>query len=403
MKVAYFDCFSGISGDMILGALVDAGLDPEQLRSELAKLSLPGLDVTFAPANKQGIAATRAEVTVGEDAVEDHQHLILDSHAHGVHRHLSGILNTIRSSGIDETAKESAQAIFKRLAEAEAHVHGVPPEQVHLHEVGAADAIADIVGAVVGLSLLGVEEIYSSPLRFGTGYVQCAHGRYPVPVPGVLALCKDVPAEQTGVNAELVTPTGAAIITTLCRGYGMAPPMRLSSVGYGAGRRDLEEMPNLLRIRLGDVSEEVSRDRVTLIEANIDDMNPEVYGYLMELLLERGALDVYLTPVHMKKGRPGNVVSVLARDDRVDDLAATMLAETTTLGIRHHSVDRLKLERTITTVETRFGKVRLKTCEYNGVRRAAPEYEDCARLAREHEVPIQSIYAAAQNTEPVCE
>ena len=400
MQVAYFDCFSGISGDMILGALVDAGLDTEQFRTELAKLSIPGIDVTFDRTSKQGIAATAAHVHVeGEPVETDAGHLILDGHAHG-HRHLNNLLDTVRSSRIDDEAKSSVELIFRRLAGAEAEVHGVDPEDVHLHEVGGGDAIVDIVGAVVGLRLLGIETVYSSPLRFGTGYVECAHGRYPVPVPGVLALCKDVPSEQTDVKAELVTPTGAAIITTVASGFGPPPPMLLSRVGYGAGKRDLAEMPNLLRVRVGETTDQVTRDRILLLEANIDDMNPEIYGYLIDLLLERGALDVFITPVQMKKGRPGNLLTVMARVGDLDDLAATVLAETTTLGIRHHVVDRLVLERSIARVETAYGPVRVKLCDYNGRRRSAPEYEDCAQLARCHGVPIQTVYAAARAAEP---
>lgn len=396
MRLAYFDCFSGISGDMVLGALVDAGLDPEALRQELAKLPVPGIDVTFSPASRLGIAGTAAQVSVNRSPVEtDHIHL----HSHGEshpHRHLDEILQAIRSSSLDAEVRATAELIYCRLAGAEAEVHGLPPEEVHLHEVGAADAIVDIVGSVVGLRLLGVQQVFASPLRFGTGYVQCAHGRYPVPVPGVLALCKDVPTEQTDVRAELVTPTGAAIITTLAQGYGPVPPMRIDSLGYGAGKRELPEVPNLLRVRLGESTEQLTRDRVVLLEANIDDMNPEIYGYLSDLLFERGALDVYITPAQMKKGRPGNVLSVLTQPRDQEQIAATILAETTTLGVRHQAVDRLVLQRAIASVDTPYGPVQVKVWDFDGVRRSAPEYEDCAQLARRHGVPIQSVYAAAR-------
>ncbi|MFH1566444.1 MAG: nickel pincer cofactor biosynthesis protein LarC [Gemmatimonadota bacterium] len=406
--IAYFDCFSGISGDMVLGALVAAGLDPEALRAAIGALRLPGVDVTFEAVQRQGIAATRAVVSTAAGAISaDHEHHLDLAAAggagathhhhggHGPHTHLADILQIIDAGRLEPEIRDRAAAIFRRLAEAEAEVHGVAPEGVHLHEVGALDAVVDIVGAVAGLHLLGVSEVYASPLSLGTGTVDCAHGRYPVPAPGVLALCRGVPVVQTDVRAELVTPTGAAIITTLARSFGPPPPHRQLRVGYGAGGRDLDHGPNVLRLRLGEVSPGYGRDRAVLVEANIDDMNPEIFGYLFGLLLERGALDVYVTPVHMKKGRPGHLLSVLAPEDGVDRLADLVLAETTTLGVRLTPVERRKLAREAATVDTPYGPVRVKVCRWEGGTRSAPEYEDCARIARERRVPLQSVYRAA--------
>lgn len=416
MKIAYFDCFSGISGDMVLGALIDAGLELAFLQAELDKLAIPGMSLSAERTSRQAIAATLASVRLGGEAVapaqEHHFEPLPAAQAKRVpltakgrapgheHHQLGDILARIRNSRLDPLVVERSCRIFERLAQAEAQVHGQPTEEVHLHEVGALDAVADIVGAVAGLHLLGVEKIYSSPLRDGTGFVRCAHGRYPVPVPGVLALCKDIPLEQTEVRAELVTPTGAAIITTLASAWGPAPPCRLERVGYGAGRRELEEIPNVLRVRLGRLDEALGQERAVLIEANIDDMNPQVYGYLSERLLEQGVRDVYLTPVQMKKGRPGTLLSVLAGQEQVEAVAELLLAETTTLGVRYHPVERRVLERSSLTVETAYGPVRLKVGHLGERRRYAPEYEDCARLARQHQVPLLRIYEAARAALP---
>lgn len=399
VKIAYFDCFSGISGDMVLGALVHAGLDPEALRAAVGAIGLPGLDLTFEPVVRRGIAATRAVVSTatGVMSPEHEHHLEPDQHHYGGcgHTHLDDILAIIDAARLDTVVRERAAAIFRRLAEAEAVVHGLPVDHVHLHEVGSHDAIVDIVGAVAGLHLLGVDEVHASALCCGTGTVDCAHGRYPVPAPGVLALCRDVPLVQTEIPFELVTPTGAAIVTTLASSFGAPPPHRQISIGYGAGGRDLESGPNVLRLRLGESLGPAQRDRAVVVEANIDDMNPEIYGYLFEQLLGEGALDVYVAPVHMKKGRPGHLLSVLVEEDAVDRIADLVLAETTTIGVRFHEVERRKLAREAAEVETEYGPVRIKICHWPGGRRSAPEYEDCARQARAHGVPIQSVYRAA--------
>ena len=406
MIIAYFDCFSGISGDMVLGAMVDAGLDAELLRLEIDKLNLGDVRGHFSPTERHGIAATRAEVEVegGPLAAADEQHQIAGgtnaaagSGDHHVHRHVEEVLEVLRQSRLDEEVREKAIEIFRRLAAAEARVHGVATEEVHLHEVGTADALVDIVGAVVGLRLLGVEQVFSSPLRCGSGFVQCAHGRYPVPVPAVMELCSGVPIIQTDATSELITPTGAAIITGLATSFEPPPEFRLRSVGYGAGRRPGREIPNLLRIRIGETEGILARDQAVLVEANIDAMNPEVYGYLFDRLLAGGARDVYVTPVHMKKGRPGSLLSVLADAVQLDRVADIVLSETTTTGLRYHYVERRKLERSSVTVATAYGPVRVKTASFDGVARHAPEYDDCARLARLKTVPILTVYEAARN------
>lgn len=401
MRIAYFDCFSGVSGDMVLGALLDAGLELDRLNEEIAKLGLDEVTISSEPTARHAIAATRAQVRLGTETISptDEHHLKPRDlhehpHEHHGHHHLKDITGRIAASGLDDEVKERSIRIFERLGAAEAKVHGADPAEVHLHEVGALDALVDVVGAVAGLVLMGVDEVHASPLRFGTGFTLCAHGRYPVPVPGVLALCQDVPSEQTAIRAELVTPTGAAIITTLALSFGPQPPFRQEAIGYGAGSRDLDEIPNLLRLRLG--ISEAPRENLVMIETNIDDMNPEIYGYLFDRLLEQGARDVYATPVFMKKGRPGIVLSVLADAHRLDALATIVLQETTSIGLRYYPVERRVLEREIRVVDTPYGSVRVKLSYLDGHRRAAPEYEDCARLAKELRVPLLTVYEAAR-------
>ena len=413
MKIAYFDCFSGISGDMVLGALVDAGLCLETLIKELDKLEVPGLTLTQERTVRQAIAGTHVKVHLGGSSVEaenEHHFVPIAPHeqpsgallrppqaAYNQHEHhrLEDILSIIEKSRLDENVRTQSIAIFHRLAQAEAEVHGVPVDQVHLHEVGALDAVVDIVGCVAGLRLLGVEKIYASPLHFGTGFVRCAHGRYPIPVPGVLALCRDVPSVQTDIRSELVTPTGAALITTLTSQFGPAPSFVQTAVGYGAGSRSLEQIPNVLRVRLGEQEQPAQRETLHQIEANIDDMNPEVFGYLFERLLELGARDVYVTPITMKKSRPAHLLGILADRDRSEQIIEAILVETTTLGVRYHSVERRVLQRTIRQVETEYGPIGVKVGLVNNAQRIAPEYEDCVRLARHHDVPLLTIYQAA--------
>ena len=379
VKTAYFDCFSGISGDMILGALVDAGLSLERLQAALEGLQIHEFELQARKVARHGISATKVDVK----AREGH-----------VHRHLKEVLEIINGSDLSTGIKKKSSAIFQRLAEAEAEVHGTSIHQVHFHEVGAVDAIVDVVGAVAGLELLGIERIVASKFRFGRGTTRGSHGAMPVPVPAVVALCKGYPAERTDIPFELVTPTGAAILTTLAAQIGAPFSLQTHSLGYGAGNRDLDQVPNLLRVEIGEPDTKFQTDAPVLIETNIDDMTPEIYGYLLDRLLAEGARDAYLTPIVMKKGRPGIILSVLANPEQVDGLTNLIFHETTTLGVRLTPVHRRMIARKAGTVETPWGTVKVKVAEFEGQTRTAPEFDDCARIAYEHGVPILDVYKA---------
>lgn len=379
MKVAYFDCFAGISGDMTLGALVDAGLSFSALKSELDKLAVREFAISRRRVEKHGIAGTKVDV----HAREGH-----------VHRHLKHVLEIIDSSSISPSAKKSAGRVFHKLAEAEAKVHGTTIDAVHFHEVGAVDAIVDVVGAVVGLELLGVEAIYASRFRFGSGQTRGAHGAMPVPVPAVVEMTKGFPTERTAIPHELVTPTGAALLTALASGIGDDIRLCTKSTGYGAGARDVEQVPNLLRVEIGERVATPRTDAPILLETNIDDMSPEIYGYLIDRLFEAGARDAFLTPVIMKKGRPGIQLTVLADPNKETELTELIFLETTTLGIRRMPVQRHLLERHSDTLQTPFGPIRVKIATIGGKQRVSPEYDDCARIAREKHLPILDVYKA---------
>ena len=382
MAIAYFDCFAGISGDMTLGALVDAGLSLEDLKRELAKLNVDGFTIEAAKIVKNGITGTKVTVTTEEQKA---------------HRHLRHIREIIEASALSETVKKRSLAVFETLAVAEATIHNTTPEKIHFHEVGALDAIVDVVGAVVGLELLGIDRLVVSPIGVGTGYVDCQHGRIPVPAPATLEILKGIPLRATGIEAELTTPTGAAIVRTLADEFGPGPDFAPDRVGYGAGTRDLT-IPNLLRVVIGRTeSNDYEIDRVDQIEANIDDLPPERFEFVMERLLEQGALDVLLIPVIMKKSRPAVMLQVLARSTDTETLLKTVFQETTTLGVRLRSVERRKLPRAIREVETSIGKVRVKVSRLGGeIRDLAPEYEDCKRLAREHDLSLGKVYELAR-------
>ena len=372
------------------GGWADVARDVAGLSERVDRLEAPRLRPSRIYALLHGVEPAAIEgvaLTCGRPRAAERMRLYLDEL-----RHVQPMLD---GSDLDEADKTSAKRVFRRLAEAEASVHGVDAESVGLHEAGSLDAVVDIAGAVAGLRLLGATRVYSSALHCGTGSIDCAHGRYPLPAPGVLALCRGVPLVQTEVPAELVTPTGAALITTLAEAYGAAPAMRVAAVGYGAGSRDLETAPNVVRLRLSEPVESAAGRRCVVLEANVDDMNPEVYGYLFERLLEAGARDLYVTPVLMKKNRPGHLLSVLADPDRLEAVSEVVLGETTSLGVRHYEVERRVLERSTLSVETEFGPVRVKVARMNGGRRVAPEYDDCAGLARRCRVPILSVYGAA--------
>jgi hypothetical protein len=379
--IAYLDCFSGVSGDMLLGALVDAGLPLGDLKADLSRLPLTGYDITAERTTRSGLAGTRVVVEVTE------------SHHH---RRLADILDIIARSDLPPAATEPARLAFTRLAEAEARVHNRPVEEVHFHETGAVDAIVDVVGACCGLYSMGITDVYASPLPLGGGWVDTAHGRLPVPAPATAELLKGVPAYGGPVEAELVTPTGAAIVTTVARGFGPMPPMTVQQIGWGAGGRELAH-PNLLRIFVGEAAQQALEQQLTLLETNLDDMNPELFEHLMERLFTAGALDVFWTPIVMKKSRPAALVSVLAEPLRAEELTGILFRETTTLGVRSHQVSRRCLAREWVEVSTEYGSVRVKVGRLgSAVVTAAPEYEDCRQRALEHQAPLKAVYEAAQ-------
>jgi pyridinium-3,5-bisthiocarboxylic acid mononucleotide nickel chelatase len=391
MKTAYFDCFSGASGDMILGALVGAGLSPDVLRAELGKLPVHDYELDIRPIVKQGFAATKVDVNV--------------TGQHG-HRHLGDITAIIDGSTLMPTVKDRAKRIFTRLAESEAQVHGTTPDKVHFHEVGAVDAIVDIVGACIGVEQLGLTRIVCSPIPVGSGTVRCDHGVMPVPAPATALLLAGVPLAECEEIGELTTPTGAAILTTLAERFGSMPAMTVNRCGSGAGTREGKTRANILRLFVG---EEVAQaggagadddlaDEVVVLEANIDDATGEQIGYCYEALFAAGALDVFTTPVIMKKNRPGVQLSVLAPRDRQRACEDVLFAETTTFGVRSHVCRRRKLERSIKKVATPFGEIRVKIGRRGGrVIIASPEYDDCASAAREHGVPLREVMDAAKS------
>ena len=414
MKIAYFDCFSGISGDMTLGALVDIGVPPEILTDGLATLKLDAeFSLRFEKAVKHTITGTRAIVDVHPAHTASHQeesHAHAHGHAHHHHehgpsRHLSDIFKLLDDSDLDTAVRDTAKRVFDRLAEAEAKVHNTSKDKVHLHEVSGIDSIVDIVGSVIGLAYLEVDAVYASPLSLGTGFVRCAHGVMPIPVPGTMELLQGVPIQQTDIPKELVTPTGAALITTLSQGFGVMPQMRLDRIGYGAGTRDLEQRPNLLRLCLGEKTSDTDlktthhhteTDNVDIIETNVDDMSPEITGYVTTQLFEHGALDVFLAPVYMKKGRPATQITVLCPTTQRDRLIELLLTETTTFGVRLSSADRIKLRRDFVQVETQWGTIQAKRGYLNGTLiKTVPEYEDCKRLAEQNNIPLRQVYAEA--------
>jgi hypothetical protein len=381
--IAYFDCFSGISGNMVLGALLDAGLELERLEAELARLPISGYKLKVETVKRRGMQGTHVEVEVTEQGVE---------------RHLHHVEEIITGSDLPDTVQQRGLAIFRRLAQAEAKVHGAPVESIHFHEVGAMDAIVDVMGAAIGLWLLGVEKAYASPVHVGRGTVKCAHGVLPVPAPATLELLQGAPIYGRDVDAELVTPTGAAILTTVAESFGETPLMRVKQIGYGAGTRELP-IPNLLRLSIGETDsaeEGYERDTATLIETNIDDMNPQWYEHVSARLFEAGALDVFVTAIQMKRGRPATQLSVLVTDDLVPETLDVLFTETTTIGVRAHPVQRWKLAREIISVETDYGPIDVKVSRRGEtVLNITPEYRDCQRVAAERSVSIKQVHQAA--------
>lgn len=381
MKLLYLDCFAGISGDMLLGALLDLGVPETLLRAELAKLLLHGYRVEVRRVTKQHLAATKFDCDAG--------------HGHH-HRGLADITGIIEQSTLAGNVKRRAISVFRRLGASEAKVHGIPVEQVHFHEIGAVDSIVDIVGACIALDALGVEEVVAAPPPLGSGVVETAHGRFPIPAPATLELLTGIPTRSTGETTELVTPTGAALLVEFCAEFGPVPAMVVEKVGYGAGTRDLAQTPNVLRAILGTVAGKDEADTVAVIEANIDDMNPQWFGELMDRLLTTGALDVFLTPVQMKKNRPGTVLTVLCAPADADRFADVVLTHTTSFGVRIHEARRRILAREIIQVATRFGEIDVKVGRLAGkVVTRAPEYESCKRAAARHNVAVKEVHQAA--------
>ncbi len=389
MKQAYLDCFSGISGDMFVGALLDVGLPLERLLAELKKIPLGSYEFERTRALRGHLVGTRVEIRVPGKQPS---------------RKLGDIETLIRDSALSAGVKEQTLKVFGRLAEAEGKLHNMPPGQVHFHEVGAVDAILDIVGTCVGLELLDISHLTCSPVNVGSGCVQAAHGSLPVPAPASLELLKDIPIYSSGVDGELVTPTGAALISSLSSGFGPIPAMRVERVGYGAGAREIPGHPNLARLLLGESAEPVSvregaagDEVVSVIEANVDDMSPQLYGFFIDQALAAGALDVTCTPIQMKKDRPGILLSVLCTPEKSDALAQMLFEQTTTIGVRIYEARRKILERELVNIQTPYGTVKVKVAKRDGkVLNFAPEYEDCQRLATEKGIPLKQVMIAAQ-------
>jgi len=383
MKTAYFDCFSGISGDMTLGALVSAGVSIGALRAELTKLKLASYELRAEKVMRSGIAATKV-------------HVIIDQR-NQVSRHLSDILNIIGGSSLSPTVKEKSVRIFKRMADAEAKVHGTIPDEVHFHEVGAVDAIVDIVGTVIGLEILGIAKIISSALNVGSGTVHTSHGLLPIPAPATADLLRGIPFYQSSTQFELTTPTGAAIISTLSSSFGPLPPMKVDHIAYGAGDKDFPGQMNVLRLLIGELAATYDGDTSVVIETNIDDLNPQVYDYIIEKLMNQGAYDVYLTPIIMKKGRPAILLTVLTDQSKEDSILDTIFHETTSIGARIHAVDRKKMSREVRTVDTVYGKIRIKISKQGDeIVTVTPEYDDCRTIAEIKHVPLKMVIEEAR-------
>ena len=459
-RILYIDCYSGAAGDMLLGALLDAGLPLAELRALVATLDLPGVEVQAEHVDRGGIGATRFRVLVdgasadapGEheprhgdrhahaggaehrrehdhggghghapDGEHDHAHGGGHDHGHGhehahghaahahghdhgggrahSHRSLSAITAIVERSGLSASARERAVTLFTRLAQVEADIHRVPVEEVHLHEVGAVDSIVDIVGSVFALEWFAPDRVVASPLNVGSGTVRCEHGELPVPAPATVRLVRGAPIYSSGPSVERLTPTGALLVTGYANGYGGVPPMTVRTVGYGAGRRDLAGTPNALRVLVGHDAADATGavvERVAVIECEIDDMNPQIYGVLMDRLRAAGAVDAFYTPIHMKKNRPGTLVTVLAAPDRRHAVSEVLFAETTTLGVRMSETTRECLERHMVEVETPLGTIPIKVARRGGaVLNAAPEFEDCVRVAETHGLSVKQVHAVA--------
>jgi uncharacterized protein (TIGR00299 family) protein len=383
MRTLYFDCFAGASGDMILGALVAAGVEAGYLREQLSLLSVAGFKIDFETVNRSGLSATYARV----ETAPEHKH-----------RHLSDIKQIIETSELSAAVKQRALQIFTRLAEAEARVHNEPVDRVHFHEVGAIDAIVDVVGAAICFDALKIDRFICSPIHVGSGMVKMAHGQFPIPPPAVTELLKGVPFYATEIKGELLTPTGAAIITTVCSEYGPIPQMTTEATGYGAGTREYQDFPNVLRVLIGQTVASGAKDeRLWMLETNLDDASPQIIGHVMDRVLESGALDCFFTPVQMKKNRPGVLLSVLCGANEKDALMELLFTETTTLGVRSYEVNRRALQRSVVRVETPYGPIDVKVAHLDGrVVNEMPEFEQCRQAAATANVPLKVVEEAAR-------
>ncbi|HEX7194423.1 MAG TPA: nickel pincer cofactor biosynthesis protein LarC [Chthoniobacterales bacterium] len=440
MRILYVDCFSGISGDMMVGALADLGVTPSTFEWELSKIDLGDSHLHFERQTRRRIAGIKFDVHSGSTHVEGtrHSHDEGEAHhadqspekdehphkcAHRDHRHdynesdkddqspahthseetqskgLPDIRDLIQKSDLSDFVKRHSLSIFQRIGEAEAKTHGIPIEQVHFHEIGALDSIVDIVLATVGIESLGIERVYFSSLYDGQGFFRCSHGEYPLPAPATLEILKGIPISQISVPFELITPTGAAIVAEFQHSVGFLPAMRPEKIGYGVGQRDLPSRPNVLRAVLGELEKEEAPEQITELQANIDDLSPEILGAAQERLFKAGALDVFLVPIQMKKNRPGTIVTVLCRPQEREAMQEILFAETSTFGIRYQEIDRVSLEREIVQVETSAGSVQIKVGRRHGrIVQASPEFESCDRAARESQQPLKRIYEIALQT-----
>jgi len=388
MKIAYFNCFSGISGDMTVGALLDAGLKVETLEKELKKLGLSGYQIEVNKVVKKGISATQFKVKIKEEGVE---------------RRFKDILNILEKSKLDEEIKKETKKIFFNIAQAESKIHRKDIDKIHFHEIGGLDSIIDITSAVIGIKTLGIEEIHSSALPVGKGFVKCAHGVIPVPAPATLELLKNIPTYSGGIESEMITPTGAAIIGTLAKSFRERPLMKVERIGYGAGEKEFT-IPNLLRVSIGEkilkdenLKDGYVSDKAVLIETNIDDMNPEFYDYIMDQLFSQGALDVFLTPIQMKKNRPAHMLSIIVYEQNLKEILEVLFSESTTLGVRIREIKRLRLTQQNFIAETKYGKIKVKVGIFKGeIKNIAPEYKDCKKMAKQHQVPLKEVYEEAK-------
>ena len=386
MKILYFDCFSGVSGNMILGAMVDAGIDIKALKKELKKLDLHGYSLKVSKVKRKGIKGTKVDV-------------IVDKKKHLHHTHYKDIKRLIERSKLPEKIKEDSLSIFKNIAEAEAKIHRTSVDNVHFHEVGAVDSIVDVVGASICINLLNPDIILSSPINTGKGMVKTEHGLLPVPAPATTEMLKGFPSYSSDIEFELATPTGVGIITAMAKASNTIPVMKTNVIGYGAGSKDFSDSPNLLRIMIGEGYSPSEQDSITVIESNIDDMNPQFYDHIMNRIFDAGALDVFLTPIIMKKNRPAVKITLLSDNDNVNKLADILLKETTSFGLRMYKTERVKLDKEIKAIKTEYGNARVKIGKRNGkIINIAPEYEDCKRIAKEKGIPIREVYEKVKFT-----